>query len=879
MIGKTVSHYRIVEKLGEGGMGVVYRAQDTRLGRTVALKFLPAELTRDPQAKERFIQEARAASALDHPNICTIHEIDETGDGGLFICMSFYSGQTLEDKIAKGPLPIEDAVAFAAQIARGLAKAQERGIIHRDIKPANVFVTTDHEVKILDFGLAKLAGQKQLTRAGETMGTAAYMSPEQASGGETDHRTDIWAVGVVLYEMLSGKRPFSGEHEPALIYAIMNNDPPPLAAPLTAVPAGLEGIVGKCLAKSPQDRYQSAGELLADLNRWAGATTAPATGNSHEAGRAASRRKSAGLRIGLGIIVLLALAGVYAIYSRLSAPGAGTTVPERKMLVVLPFANLGPPENEYFTDGITEEITSRLAALGGLGVISRTSAFQYKTAGKPIKVIGEELGVDYVLEGTVRWDIPGEGQARVRVTPQLIRVADDTHIWTDRYERVLRDIFTVQSEIAARVVGELNVTLIDPEREALRAQPTANMDAYQAYLRGRDYLGRLGMSVEHLRLAIQMFQRAVELDPKFALAYAALGRAHSMMFNLGMDRTRERVLKTKAAVDRALELNPELPEANLALGYYYYHCLRDYDKALDSFNTAAKRLPNGDEVLQHIGWIRRRQGRWEEALDCLERSVALNPRDPNLLYEIGNTYLWIRRYGKAQDYYERSIALAPDEAFTYAFEALTFWLKSGDLANARRTLERMPDNDEPIVEYIWCLQEILEGKYRAALDRLSSIPVEIIELPDASVTKAQLAGLIQAFMGEPELARASYETARGLLEREVEIRPNDGRIRSSLGLVYAALGRREEAIREAKLGMELVPVSEDALRGTKRINDLAVTYRFLGEYDAALDMIEYELSIPSMTSASLLRIDPGWAPVRDLPRFKALIDSSPDTIE
>jgi len=451
-------------------------------------------------------------------------------------------------------------------------------------------------------------------------------------------------------------------------------------------------------------------------------------------------------------------------------------------------------------------------------------------------------------------------------------VADDTHVWSDQYDRVLRDIFVVQSEIASNVVGELNVTLLEPERAALEARPTTNMEAYQAYLRGRSYSERLGFDVEAYQMAVRMFQRAVELDPQFALAYAALSRAHSMIYNMGIDRTEERVLKTKAAVDRALELQPELPEAKLSLGYYYYHCFRDYEKALEAFNVAAEHLPNQDEILQHIGWIRRRQGRWDEALDCFNRSLQLNPRDPNLLFEMGTTYMWIHRYEEAESYYDRSIALAPDEAFGYAFKAINFWLKSGDLKNARITLERIPESNDPTVHYIWCIQHTLERDYSGVLDRLSLVAADMIELPDESIATAQVEGFIHIYAGRPERARASFETARKVLEREVAVRPDDGRIRSALGLVYAGLGRREAAIREAKLGVELLTVSEDALRGPQLLDNLASVYLILGEYDAAFDVIEKELSIPSRTSPALVRIAPRWDPVRDHPRFKALVD-------
>jgi TolB-like protein/Flp pilus assembly protein TadD len=880
MIGRTVSHYRIVEKLGEGGMGVVYKAEDTRLKRTVALKFLPPELTRDPEAKTRFIQEAQTASALDHPNICTIHEIGETDDGQMFICMTCYTGEALKDRIERGPLAVEDAVGIAAQIAGGLAKAHARGIAHRDIKPANVFITEDHHAKILDFGIAKLAGQTRLTRAGTTLGTVAYMSPEQTSGGDVDHRTDIWALGVVLYEMVTGKLPFIGEHEQAVMYSIVNKEPEPLTGVRPGVPVELERIINRCLQKNAEDRYPSADELLADLNRQTRRMQLPHEFPGAEVPGAPVKRGLSRRWVVAALVGALVVVAAYAIYSRVVAPREKETAPPtaaKKMLVVLPFENLGPPDIEYFADGVTEEITSRLAALSGLGVISRTSAFQYKGAKKSIKQIGEELGVDYVLEGTVRWDKPGKGESRVRVTPQLIRVADDSHLWSDRYDEVLRDIFDVQSRIAAQVIEKLNVSLLEPERQALDARPTANMDAYQAYLRGLDYAARPVFSLETCRSAIGMFEQAVELDPNFALAYAALARAHAYVVNEGLDPGQDHAARAKTAVDRAFEIQADLPEAYLALGYYYYHCLRDYSKAVETFEVAGKRLPNQNEVHQAVGFIRRRQGHWDQALDDLKRSLELNPRDPNLAFEVGNTYMYLRRYGEAEDCYDRTIALAPNEVWGYSFKALNTWLSSGDLKRARATLERVRETNEPMLQYIWYNQEMLERNYEAAQRRLDSFSGESFELPDASLPKALLAGFAYYLGGQLDRARVSFESARAVLEREVAARPGDARVHSSLGLVYATLGRREEAVREAKRAVEMIPVLQDALLGPRQIDHLAWTYRFLGEYDAALDQLEVELSIPAIMSASLVRLDPGWDPVRDNPRFQRLLEKHSGT--
>ncbi|UCH84302.1 MAG: protein kinase, partial [Candidatus Latescibacterota bacterium] len=405
MIGKIVSHYKILEELGRGGMGVVYRAEDTKLRRSVALKFLPAQLTRDEEAKGRFIQEAQAASALDHPNICTIHEIDSTDDGQMFIAMACYTGETLDARIERGPLPIGDALVIAKQIAQGLGKAHAEGIVHRDIKPANIFVTNDGQVKILDFGLAKLGGQTRLTKERTTLGTVAHMSPEQTGGSEVDHRSDIWALGVVLYEMISGKLPFAGEHEQAVMYSIVNSDPEPLTAIRTGVPMELERVIAKCLEKSPADRYQHIDDVIVDLNRQTKRLQEPYESEPHRH----ADKKTSGRWMGVVIAVLAIAIVSYAVYWQWSLGEKKTAVitqPDKAMLVVLPFENLGPSDVEYFTDGVTEEITSRLAVLSDLGVISRTSAMQYKNANKSIKQIGEELGVDYVLEGTVRWDKP-----------------------------------------------------------------------------------------------------------------------------------------------------------------------------------------------------------------------------------------------------------------------------------------------------------------------------------------------------------------------------------------------------------------------------------------------------------------------------------------
>ncbi|MEJ2720336.1 MAG: tetratricopeptide repeat protein, partial [bacterium] len=628
------------------------------------------------------------------------------------------------------------------------------------------------------------------------------------------------------------------------------------------------------LEKDPTDRYQHIDDVIVDLNRQARLSQALHESSAPSAGWARAGWKPTGRWVGFVLAVLAVVVAVYAIFWQRSPLEKKTTEPPsgKMMLVVLPFENLGPPDVEYFTDGVTEEITSRLAALSGLGVISRTSAFQYKGAHKSIKQIGEELGVGYVLEGTVRWDRPNEGGSRVRVTPQLIRVADDTHLWSARYDRVLEDIFAVQSEIASNVIEQLNVTLIEPEREGLATRPTDNMEAYQAYLRGRDYMGRAGYSGRIWRLAVGMFERAVELDPNFALAYTDLANAHSQIFNLGSERTPEHIEKCKAAVDRAFELQPDLPEARLALGYYYYHCFRDYDRALEEFERAGKSMPNQGEALEHIGWIRRRQSRWDEALDVMNQSLELNPRDPSLLQEIGNSNLYLRRYDQAIGFYDRAIAVAPDQAWSYGFEALTHWLDNADLAAGRAALERAPGGREPWIDFLWFWQEWLERDYDAVLQRMATVSVELFQDPSYAMPVTALEGFAHLEKGDTAKARPSFEAARSILERELTARPDDSRVYSELGLVYAALGQEGDAVRAATRAVEITPVSVDAIRGPAYVEYLGWTYVLLGDNDDAIDKIDDVLSIPSLLSVAVIEIDPRWDPLRGDPKFQAVLE-------
>jgi non-specific serine/threonine protein kinase len=489
VIGKTISHYKIIEKLGAGGMGIVYKAQDLKLDRFVALKFLPPHLSADETEKQRFIQEAKAASALDHPNICTIYEIGESEENQLFIAMACYEGESLNTKINRGPLKLEEAIDIAGQIASGLERAHESDIVHRDIKPANIIITSRGEVKILDFGLAKLANQIRLTKTGTTLGTVAYMSPEQARGEDIDVRADIWSLGVILYEMVSGQLPFSGEYEQSVMYSIINEEPQPLTGLRTDVPPALERIVTKMLAKEPANRYQHADEILVDLKSLGRKTESRMSQQSLARSKLPGGKRKFLYGAMIFLVLLIIGGGIYFQWWREKESDEGIPAVEsaettstsewQNSIAVLPFDNISPdPEQEYFCDGMTEQIITNLSHLQGLKVIARTSVMRFKNTEKTIPEIAKEFDVAHILEGSVR-----KSGNHIRVTAQLIKAEDRSHLWAKDYDRKLKNVFAVQDDISEAIARALLQKLTIKEVEEIKTRPTENIAAYEFYLK------------------------------------------------------------------------------------------------------------------------------------------------------------------------------------------------------------------------------------------------------------------------------------------------------------------------------------------------------------------------------------------------------------
>jgi serine/threonine protein kinase/Flp pilus assembly protein TadD len=623
MIGKTISHYRILEKLGEGGMGVVYKAEDFKLDRLVAIKFLPRQFSFNEEEKKRFIQEAKSAASLDHSNICAIYEVDETLEGQMFMVMAYYDGETLKDKIASAPLPLPKIYDIASQIATGLQEAHENGVVHRDIKSSNIILTTKDEIKIVDFGLAKLRDQTKLTKNGTTLGTVSYMSPEQGSGEEVDQKTDIWSFGVVLYEIISGQLPFRGEYEQAIIYSILNEEAEPLDSIRSDVPKNLDKVVKKMLAKNPENRFQEMGIIIKELNNL-----------KLELETKTSAEKSA------------------------SKPGTA--------IAVLPFINMSAdPEQEYFCDGMAEEIINALTHLENLLVIARTSAFSFKGKSVTISDIGKELKVDYILEGSVR-----KAGNRLRITVQLIKVDGGHHVWSQRYDRTLDDIFAIQDDISLAIVNKLKVNFLQKEKASMLKRYTENQESYNLYLNGRYHCQRL--FIEGFERAIEFLLQASEKDPNFSLPYFGLGMVYMLRAYWGNMAPHDAYPTAKKYIDKALQIDPELGEA-LGLSayisaFYDWH----WDRASQLFRKALKLNPNSADIFWMYAEFLSVRRQHDEAISAVKKALELDPLSSFVNAQAGIIHFLAIEFEGSIEYLETAKTLSPNFFLPYLILSMLY---------------------------------------------------------------------------------------------------------------------------------------------------------------------------------------------------------------
>jgi serine/threonine protein kinase/Flp pilus assembly protein TadD len=865
MIGKSILHYIILEKLGEGGMGVVYKAEDLKLKREVAIKFLPRYISSSDEERQRFEIEAQAAASLNHPNITTIHSIEEVNDD-IFIVMEYIDGFELKEKIKSGTIKTEEVINIATQIAEGLEAAHKKGIVHRDIKSQNIMISNDSKVRIMDFGLAKIGKGLQLTKIGSTVGTIAYMSPEQTRGDELDYRTDIWSFGIVLYEMLTGKMPFKGDYDQAVIYSILNEEPE-----LAGLPSGLNSIIGKALSKEKENRYQDISKMLGDLIEFKNGST---SGKYNQSLKNIIRTKKENKKWFVPIVVLIIIifiAALYIYYTGESKEAEASLA--RKMIVVLPFENLGSSEDEYFADGITEEITSRLSSLSGLGVIARTSAMQYKRKDKSLDEVSKELGVSYVLAGTVRWERTREGKS-VKVNPELIRTSDGVQIWSEPFEAPYSSSFKLQSQIAYQVANAMDINLLQPEKKSLSTNLTENQEAYTFYLKGIDFLENRSQGYEKSKSAENLFKQALKLDPNFAAAYGGLSRVYSDMYWFYYDHTEERVKQSKDAADKAFLLNPEPYYVYTALAYYYYHCELNYVKALENFHHSLKLQPNDADAMLGVAAVLRRQGKIEESISFFQKAGNINPLSAQNIFEIGITYFWLKRYDKAELFLQKAKNLDPGSGETYYYLSACYILSKGDLNKARKILDEVKNWAADNTDNFFKGQveiDIYERKYSNALNRLKKIELTAINDQHYFIPKDFFAGIINLYDGKTAEAKKLFNSTAILLNKKIKESPNDSRFYSALGLVYAGLDKKDEAIREGKLGVELLPMNKEALGGFYREFDMVKIYIMVGEFELAIDKLDYLLSAPGELSISSVKLDPMFDPIRKLPEYKTLI--------
>src|SRR5215475_12572494 len=848
LVGELVGHYRVESLIGIGGMGEVYLARDEQLGRKVALKFLPARLTADKTQLSRFKSEARAASALNHPNILTVYEISTDGNRQ-FIATEFIEGVTLRASLADGRMNLRAALDIAVPVVSALAAAHEAGVVHRDIKPENIMLRPDGYVKVLDFGIAKLAEEGSAseghelatmvllqTRPGLILGTVRYMSPEQARGQKVDARSDIWSLGVVLYEMVAGIPPFLGETPSDCIASILTKEPPPLSGVLPDVLLELEAILQKALRKDRDERYQTTREMLADLRSLKDELELEGPARARLIVREIKRHKR-GVLLMLAVGILVGAAFFYSFSFLPSAPSSN-----EKSIAVLPFENLSEEKsNAYFADGIQDEILTRLSKIADLKVISRTSTERYKDTFQKPSEIAKQLGVANLLEGSVQ-----KTNDQVRVNVQLIRAANDSHLWAETFDRKLTDIFSVESEVAKAIADQLRAKLTGQEQEVIAARPTNNPQAYDAYLRGLAYTLKTGNSPGNTLAAQKHLKEAVQLDPKFALGWALLSYVDALGYlTLSLQPTVALREETGQAAETALALQPNLGEAILARGYYYYACLNDYDTAVRYFEQARQFLPNSSQIPESLAYVARRRGQWDRSESYFNEAERLDPRNVRLLTNHAYSYSILRRFPEALRKFDQVLDIVPDDLDTLAHKAAILQAE-GDLPRAAALLAPLrPNADHTSALETQVYQAILERRPAEIISRLK----EILAKPDPALGYRNgglrfCLGWAQDIAGDHAAAQESWRQARSELESFLKEQPENYHLIGDLALTNMGLGDKAAALALSERGIAVLPIEKDVVTGPAPIETLARVAAQTGEPDRAIAALQQVLSIP-----------------------------------
>jgi serine/threonine protein kinase/Tfp pilus assembly protein PilF len=877
--GLRIGHYEICERIGAGGMGEVYLASDLTAGRKAALKFLPRRYTGNAERLKRFQQEARAVVALNHPNIVTVYEVGEY-DSSYYIASELIEGETLRQRLERGRMELDKAIDVATQVATALAAAHDAGIVHRDIKPENIMLRPDGYVKVLDFGIAKLAQQElAITKAneeqvslvntnlGSKLGTARYMSPEQARGEPVGNSSDIWSLGVVLYEMLTGSAAFTGATREEVITAILGTQPPLLMSYPAEIPGDVREIISKTLHKESRERYATAGELTQALKRVR--RRIELRNESLAIGASYSRRIWPQLVAGLLVLVLGVGLGIVSYFSRRPKP---TVLPPEKSIAVLPFENLSAEkENTYFATGVQDEILTDLARIADLKVISRTSTRPYDP-GQPrnSREIGEQLGVAHLLEGSVQ-----RSSNRLRINVQLIDARSDSHLWAQTYDRQVADVFAIQSEIAQTIANQLQARISASEKAAIAGAPTNDLVANGLYLQAMALEFESPEKTSLLK-AIDLLDHAIARDPRYVRAYCALARLHLELYE-GEDHTATRLQSANANIAKAAQLQPDSGEVHLVRAHYLARGIRDYDAARAELELARRVLPNDPAVYFETALMDRHQGRWAEALRNFDRAVELDPRNLRYLDNAAVCYSGARRYVEATRLAKRELALSPHNDWVRIFVASQPLNEQADIRPLRRELDAILAEEPAAAPFVFThLWEcaILQHDVAAADRALAAIPPEGFRgYLGAIWPREWFVGYTSRIFNRPGTARTAFVAAREILEKHLREQPDHALSWSLLGRVKAMLGEKQEAIEAGQRACELWPLSREPIWGLVTLQHLAVIYAWVGEKDLALQQLSLYTGQPAFVDYGELKLHPDWDPLRGDPRFEKIAAS------
>jgi serine/threonine-protein kinase len=860
-------------------MSRVFVAEEVSLGRKVVVKVLPPDLAATVNV-ERFRREIQLAAKLQHPLIVPVLAAG-ISEGLPYYTMPFIEGESLRARLARsGELPVQEAARILRDVLSALSYAHEHGVVHRDIKPDNVLLTGHHAV-VADFGVAKALSSStnpgsSLTSLGVALGTPAYMAPEQATADPaTDHRADLYAVGAMAYEMLTGHQVFSARSPQAMLAAHAIEKPEPIDKRRSSVPPALSSVVMRSLEKHAADRPQSAGEMLAELEAAvtpSGATT-PHLGAIKPRTADKSERRGLFMAVGLALVLLTLASSSWYWYDHKTPVVAAVAADTTPSLAVLPFENLGKADDAYFAEGMTDEISSRLGTVSGLRLIGRQSAKSYTNTTKTPAQIGKELGVGYLLTGTVRWDRSRAGHNLVKVSPALQRASDGAQVWSQTYQDEVTGIFEIQGKVAERVAEALQVQLTEGQQKTLTSRPTNNLEAYDYYLRGTSLASGTWNPSEFSR-AIAYYARAVALDSKFAEAYASLGSAHLNVYWFRGDQSPRRLQLAKAAIDSALALDPKLPDAYTALAEYYYRGKLDYSRALDVIATAQRLSPNDPGALALKGLIERRQNRWDEAILDAKRAAKLDPRNPQVLDNLCETQLLTRNYADAQQTCERLVAIEPEKANGYGYLSRIAVLRSGDIKQGLAVLEqaRMHVGAEELAAELmspdsrWMWPALLNPKLARDMQRVEE-PAEGAQRLGYFASKLKLA----VYQKDVPATRQFADSLIFYVPRSLRGNFFDSEMHSELSLAYAAIGDKAKTLEEGRQAMAILPLQSDALRGAGNLHLSALAAVLVGATDEGLAELRQVLAIPSGLSRASLRVDPWFDPIRQDPRFKQLV--------